>query len=199
VTARADAVPASARDRTSWIDGLMARIDAAPGPHVVTYVAIFGAFLALDVGAHWAAGFEVGTVTNIRLVEASLPVLLLGVLDWLNRVASRALDHLRSALVIDDADVEAVRRDLLRTPASWAAAAGILGLMEAVVSIVTVPVSYGIEPGSPPVIWIGATIVGAPTTMIAFTLVAHAIHQLRVVVRVHRDLVTVDVFRLDPL
>ena len=198
MTARAEAARASRRDGTSWIDWLLGRIDALPGPRLLAYGLLFVAILVVDVVLHGEARLDSQTVLT-GLVDASFPIVLLAGLDWLNGVASRALDQLSVALRVDAGELEEVRHELLRTPPSWANAAAILALLEAGISLATSPGGYGIRPDSSPAEWAEVFVVGGSTTVLVFVLVAHGVHQLRSVMRMHRELVTIDVFRLDPL
>ena len=47
--------------------------------------------------------------------------------------------------------------------------------------------------------WAVALIASGTSTFAAFAYLAHAVHQLRLVTRIHRDLVIVDLFALQPL
>jgi hypothetical protein len=186
-------------DAQSWIDWLLARLDALPGPRWVAYVALFVVLAVLNQVAHWAGGSPIGSVSALVVLEAAYPVLILSGMAALNVVAARSLRQLRPALPITDAEVADIEHDLLRTPSFWAAVAGLLGAVEALFSVLAGPSGYGLGPSSPAILWVAEYVDGALTTALAFAFIAHAIHQLRLVTRVHRDIARVDVFRLDPL
>jgi len=199
VTEAAKAVDVSPVGALGWTDLLNRGIAAFPGPVWIAYLGIFLALSLFNQAARWAAGVPVGTVEPIRVVEASFPVLILIGLAGLDAVAIRAVAQIRPALAIDEAAVARLARDLTRTPATWALVAALAGLVEAAVSILTGPTNYGIDASSPAIVWIAAFVISAAATSLAFTFIAHAVHQLRIVTRVHRDLAVVDIFRLDPL
>jgi hypothetical protein len=109
------------------------------------------------------------------------------------------LRTLRPALTVGDAAIGDLALDLVRTPRGWAAAAALAGVIYAAASILSGPESYGLRPGVGAVKWVWA--FGFTTTIASITtaVTAHIVHQVGIVMRVHRDLVRVDVFRLDPL
>jgi len=199
VTAVVDLAAPARTDSPSWTDWLLARVDALPGPLWLAYLGLFVVLAVLNQVAHWAGGSPVGSISNLVVLEASYPVLILAGMSALNVVAARSLAQLRPALPITDAAVVGIERDLLRTPATWAAVAGLLGVVEALFSVLAGPSGYGLGLTSPAILWIAEYVDGALTTALAFGFVAHAIHQLRLVTRVHRDIARVDIFRLDPL
>ena len=184
----------------SWPDWVLGRIRAAPGPSWIAYLVIFGALLVLSHAAHWLGGAVVaGTVAPTLIVEASLPVLVLAAVDSLNGVALRSLRTLRPAMTVGEAEVGEVAGQLVRTPPRWALVAGLLGIGVSTISVTTGPEGYGLRDGVGPITWLWELVMGAITMPVAFAFVAHALHQLRVVARVHRGMVRVDIFRLEPL
>lgn len=90
-------------------------------------------------------------------------------------------------------------RNLLRTPA-WAAWAAIpIGAFTTVASIASNPVAYALPEGVGlvMVVWEYGLQIVSGAVVYAFAL--HTIHQLRVVSRIHAELVRIDLFKLDPL
>jgi hypothetical protein len=76
---------------------------------------------------------------------------------------------------------------------------GVVGVVAGVVSIIDSPVSWGLDPGRPGLAWVATGVLSVTVLVLVLGFFGHVIHQLRVVDRVHRRLVTVDVFRLGPL
>jgi hypothetical protein len=71
VTAAGDAIPASRQAGSSWIDWLLARLDALPGPIWVAFVGLFVVLAGLDQAVHWAAGSPVGSIDPLWSWRAS--------------------------------------------------------------------------------------------------------------------------------
>src|SRR5437762_4197105 len=187
-------------DVASWPDWLVHSIDAAPGPAWLAYLAIFALLGVIAHAARWLGGtLQPGLVDPLGLLEASFPVLFLAILAVLNVIALSSLQTLRPALIVDDVTVQQLSRDLIRTP-RWAAVfAGVAGLAFTAVSIASGPEGYGLRPGVGPEMWLWEFALGSATSAVAFAVVLHAVHQVRLVARVHRQMVRVDLFRLDPL
>jgi hypothetical protein len=184
----------------SWLDWLIGRIRAAPGPSWAAYLAIFAALALLGHGASWLGGAVAPRTLNpLVVVQASFPVIALAFVEALNSVAIRSLRTLRPAMSVGDAEVGDVALDLVRTPRGWAVGAGLAGVAFAVASIVGGPENYGLRAGVGPIMWLWALVYAAVASAIAYAVVAHVVHQVGIVVRVHRELVRVDLFRLDPL
>ena len=184
----------------SWLDWLGDRIRAAPGPSWVAYLVIFAVLAMLGTAASWVSGaVPRGTLDPLVLVQASFPSFTLAWLEAMNAVALRSLRTLRPAMTIGDAEVGDLAVDLVRTPRRWAVAAALAGVAFGTASVVSGPENYGLREGVGPVMWVWALTYTAVTAALTAGAFAHAVHQVGIVIRVHRELVRVDLFRLDPL
>lgn len=186
--------------RLSWPDWVLRQVDAFPGPTWVVYAVFLAVVSLVSHIVGWATGgIEPGTVSALRVFGVTFPVIVLGSMQALDGVAARALDTLRPALSADEPTVARLRQDLQRTPILAANVAGVLGIVVAVLSVANDPVGYDLGPTSAALDWTVAIFIAILTIPTIFAFLAHAIHQLRIVARVHRDLIRIDLFHLDPL
>jgi hypothetical protein len=117
----------------------------------------------------------------------------------LDGVARRQLQAVAPVTDADPATLAGLGHDLTRTPASWAWLATGLGVAIAVWSVVGAPDSYSLTAESPPILWLEALAYSVVASVCLMVFIAHTVHQLGVVARIHRDTVKVDLFRLEPL
>jgi hypothetical protein len=184
----------------SWHDWLLDRIRAAPGPSWALYLVMFGAWVVVGHVAVWLGGAVPSwTLDTLTLVQAIFPPIALAGVVWMNAVALRSLRTLRPALTMDDAGVRGIAADLVRTPRGLAAAAGLAGVAFGIASVLTNPEVYYLRPGVGPILWVWVLVYSPLVDALTAAAVVHGVHQVRVVMGVHRDLVRVDLFRLDPL
>jgi hypothetical protein len=184
----------------SWLDQIIDRIHAAPGPSWAVYVAIFVVFLVLGHAASWLSGAVTpGALDPLALVQAFFPPFALAVVEVNAAAGLRSLGTLRPALVVDDVGAREVAADLSRTPRGMAAGAALAGSVFAVASVLTNPEVYQLRPGVGPIMWLWVLIYNPVVDALTAASIAFGLHQIHVVMRVHRDLVRVDLFRLDPL
>ncbi len=186
--------------RGSWVDALLDFVDRFPGPawlFWICYVTVFG---LLGHAVRWLTGdLPVSEFSPVAAAEGSYPAAFLWSLGLLNRVARRALGSLRPAIRGDGREVAQIEHELLHTPARWANAALLVGFAAGPVSVSANPAGYGLGADSDPIL-IGLVALDSALSMVALlAFIVHAGLQLRVVERVHRSLVTVDLFRLGPL
>jgi hypothetical protein len=127
------------------------------------------------------------------------PVVLLWSAQVLDGVAVRALAALSPALELDAAGIDALARELRRTPARWAFLALPVGAAAGIGSVLASPVGWELRPGDPAVTWALTVVVSCAGMFVAFGFGVHAVHQLRLVDAIHRGSVTIDLFRLEPL
>jgi hypothetical protein len=185
----------------SWVDWLLGRFRAAPWPAPLTagvaIAGLFGVFLVerAATGRLAATGYDL----LYLLVEVTYPVVYLLALHLLDDVALRAVDTARPVLTLDDAAIATLGADLTRTPRPAANVALALGVALGVASVVSSPAAYGLSADSPAALWAETFVLASSVTVSAVVFVAHALHQLRLVRRVSRDHVTVDLFHLQPL
>ncbi|HJW21926.1 MAG TPA: hypothetical protein VJ506_05815, partial [Candidatus Limnocylindrales bacterium] len=170
-----------------------------PGPRLLTFAV---ATVAITIPMHAAEWIDrperVGQIRLDLVTGAAAPLLFIWAAIALNNVALRSLRRLEPALDPAVATPEAIAPDLLRTPRAYALIALVVGVVAGVTSVLESPENWGVDAAHP--YGYGAAIaVSVVTDVILLSLLAHVIHQLRVVSRVHRDAVRIDVFQLEPL
>jgi len=184
----------------SWLDALADLVERVPTPRWVVYV---------GAGVAWVAfGSIVGRVTTragaplvdpMLAIGIGLPLIVLWARQALDDVAVGALATLRPQLDLDEAATADVASDLRRTPPSWAAVALVVGAIAGLGSVLGSPSSWGLEERDSGITWAVRLAMALAGSIIIFGFLAHVVHQLRVVDRLHRRHVRVDLFRLEPL
>ena len=185
--------------RGSWFDAFLAFFDRWPWPRFVTFV---GATIVIALPLHAAELLDGRTELRIHgdlLVGAATLPLFAWVALVLNGVAVHALDRLRPALDPSGTPEAEIAADLIRTPNALAVPAFVLGILGGVSSVLQSPGNWSIDLAQPGARLAAAIAVSVLTDILLFGLLGHVLHQLRVVSRVHRDSVRIDVFRLEPL
>jgi hypothetical protein len=184
----------------SWLDWLTDAIDAAPAPRWAVYAAAFALWVAIAVGLSWALALRPFPDVALSPVVAGIfPVILVWSTQLLNDVADEALASLAPALKAQPDGLGAIQRDLRRTPAAPALAVVPLAIAVGAIGILSGPESWELRRGDPALAWALTILVSIAGTMAAFGFLVHAIHQLRLVDDIHRRLVSIDLFRLEPL
>ena len=185
--------------RGSWFDSLLAALDRLPWPRAVTFAV---GTVVLAVPMHVAEFIDGRTELRIHgdlvIGAATLP-LLAWVALALNDVAIRALVRLRPALDPDGIPEPTIAAELVRTPNGLAVPALVLGIIGGASSVLQSPGNWGIDLDHPGARFVGAVVLSILTDVLLLGFLAHVLHQLRVVSRVHRESVRIDVFRLEPL
>jgi len=128
VTVETAAVSAT-RYRASWIDVVQDRVDRLPWPPWVTYLVLWFVLAAAETVAKWKSGtYPTGTLFPFHVVAFGTVAYVLGLMHYLDRGISRALDKYRTVLAWDDAQTEAVRYRLTTLPANTVWAFTLVGL-----------------------------------------------------------------------
>lgn len=185
--------------RRSWFDALVGWADRLPGPRLAWFAI---GTIVITVPMHLGTWADLPGSLDVRpdLVTgaAAIPILLWAAMA-LDDVARGALVRLRPALDADDAAVAAIATDLTRTPVDLSIAAAVVGSVAGVASVTQSPANWGVDLAAPGLrLWVAlGTSVLTDVVLVGF--LAHVVHQLRVVARLHRELVTVDLFHLGPL
>jgi len=192
--------PPRSAEPGGWLDWLIDRIRAVPGPSWVVYLVMFGVLAVLGHAAGWVSGAVTpGTLAPLLVIQASFAPLSPALVEGMGAVALRSLRTLRPALAVSDAEVRVVTADLVRTPRRLALGAGLAGAAFAVASVLNNPEVYLLHAGVGPVMWVWVLAYIPLTAALPAAATAYVVHLVRVVMRVHRDMVRVDLFRLDPL
>jgi hypothetical protein len=179
---------------------LLAWIDALPGPFWLFDLALFVVLSIAGVLARWAGGaFPVGVVDPNAILEGSFVAVFLFIYQGLNGIALRSLSRVRSVMTVDDEELAALADDLIRTPPLAALLSIPIGAISTGLSIASNPVGYAVPEGVGPIMVVWEYTLNVLSSAVIFAFLFHTVHQLRVVTRIHRDLVHVDLFRLEPL
>jgi hypothetical protein len=185
--------------RDSWFDAVVRWFDRAPGPRWLAFAAITVVLAILLHAADWVDAVDPFRIQpDLVIGAASLP-LMLWVTLALNDVAGRALERLRPALDQDAAAETAIAADLVRTPNWLAVPAIVIAIVAGALSVLESPENWGIHPDHPGFRFVGAIALSIVTDMMLLGLMAHIVHQLRIVTRIHRSSVRIDLFHLAPL
>lgn len=190
----------SERRGWSWPDAVLDLVARAPGPNWLAWLAIFLVFLLLAGLVGLAAGAEDQVLAwGNAALSASFAPILLGAMQGLNGVARRSLRTLSPAMDADASTLAALATEVTRTPAGLAWLLTAVGIVIGVGSVTSSPEGWGITADSSGLFWAQAMVNSVISVTCVLVFIGHAAQQLRVVARIHRDLVRVDLFRLQPL
>jgi len=183
---------------SSWFDAVVARVERLPGP---PWLSLVVATVAIALPLHVAEFLD--SPGQLRLhadlvIGAATPPLFIWTVIWLNGVALRALRRLRPALDPEGPSESAIATGLLATPNNLAVPALLIGIVAGIASVLQAPENWGIDPAHPGARQVAAICLSVVTEALLLGLLAHAVHQLRIVTRVHRT-VRIELFRLEPL
>jgi hypothetical protein len=192
--------PSSRRGGRGWPYWILDLIDLVPAPRWAVHLGVILVFTLVGHLVRWLDGsLAVGELSILRFFESSLAPLFLFAMRELDDVALRALARLRPVIDADDAAVERLAWDLTRIPPLAAGLALALGIVVGLTSLASQPAAYGLGPSNSIWTWGFEGLMAAASAAGGLVFVAHAIQQLRIVVRVHRRLVRVELFHLEPL
>lgn len=186
--------------RRSWLEWLLDLIDRVPGPRRSTYSGAFVVWLLLVAAAGYLDGtFPFPWISPALAVGPLMGLGLLWATQSLSGFAIRTLAALEPILTIGPDERETLARDLTRTPPIWAAVALVVGTVSGVDSLITTPESWGVPASWPPFTAALGIVVAVLNTTVVLAFVARLLHQTRVIDRIHRGAVRIDLFRLEPL
>jgi hypothetical protein len=181
----------------SWFDALVDRVDRLPGPGWL-FVVVATVLVAVPLHlAELVEGRPLELHPDLLIGAATLPLFLWLTLA-LNRVAVRALERLRPALDPAGPPEAAIAADLGRTPNILALPALAIGAVGGVSSVLQSPQNWSVDLAHPGLRLYSAIVLSVITDIFLLGLLGHVLHQLRVVMRVHRT-VRIDLFHLEPL
>ena len=202
----------------SWIDRLTAVIDRLPGPSWLAYVAAAFVMNLLLSAAHWLTGASpLGRFDRVHFLLAAAIPFALGIVDYLDREALKALEEFRPALRASDAEVLLFRYRLVTIPAWTAVWSGLAFIVVAVAVGSGVPLLTRETPlgsGSANPLAGALLLLGVAPTPLATTLgvliviamfftegaaVYHILNQMVTISRIYTHHTNVDLFRLAPL
>lgn len=187
----------------SWVNRLIDRIAALPGPSWAAYLA--GCVVVLVV-AHLVAWVDGGVPFGVPDgYRASFAVYLVGpiaLIAYFDSVARTALDRFRPALGRRDGLADGFEIDLTTMPARPAFVWSVGGLVFAAAYVVTGPVT-GPDPAASiaaaPLTFAFDVTVGSVSFAGAAVLLYHTIRQLQAISRIHEQATDLDLYRPAPL
>jgi hypothetical protein len=184
-----------------WFDRLLDAIDRAPGPNAAYLVGLL-LLEAIYVSSllWWNAKVPIGEIDFLRLFIVVVAPYLLAVRYDLDRVACAALDNFRTALTVDDRELQRLRYELTTLPADTTRNATAIAIVVFVVNWGQAPAAlldqYALSARS-------ALIFMAPlglfTFIVASLSIAQAVHQLQMVDYLHGRATTIRLLRTKPL
>lgn len=189
--------PPPPHGHTSWVDRSQVMAGRAPGGPWSVYLVLVPA-IALALATIGLLADDPASLDRQRLAYGAYPAFTLALMDWLDRVAARALQAFRPALPDDPALVHRHLAALTSLPARPTAAVTLGFAAVSVVGMALDPVGRGLS-GLAPGVVAARAVVDAIGIAILGVLVYHTIHQLRAVVRVQADATRTDLFRPGPL
>jgi hypothetical protein len=185
--------------RVSWVDRLIDRIDALPGPPWVTYAMVAAAVALAVNAAAWVDGLVTPGTFDLFLSSLGVYVVLsVAAIHMLDARADRAWQAFRPAASPADEDAARVGFELTAMPAGPAAGWTIGG---AAVGIVTLVAGNGgpLDMESAPM----TLLVAAPVGVFAYAslglLIYHTIRQLRLIGRLPRYIDRIELLDAGPL
>src|SRR5499426_2915818 len=184
-----------------WFDRLMDWIDRQPGPNALWCAGLLVVQLGYMTAMLWVNDrLAVGTVDfSLVFVVAIIPYLL-----WsrfhLDRVAGAALDAFRPALPVDDPEFQRLRYELTTLSATTTRAVTLATAAIFLVNLFVVP--NAIIQRYAPSVGVGLlqfAPIGLFSACVVAVSIAQAVHQLRMVERLHTLAHPIHLFRAKPL
>lgn len=183
----------------SWVDWLIDRIAAVPGPSWVPY-AIVSVVVGVAVhAAAWIDGFLPPGVIDLYLGSLALYVVgSVAAIHFLDDRAARAWTTFRPAVALPDEQAEAVRYELTTLPAravlGWTLGGVIMGIL-------TAAAGYGqpLDLAGEPITLAVTMPVGLFAYATGAVLVYHTIRQLRLINRLPDHVRRIDLLDAGPL
>lgn len=162
--------------KRSWVDALLSRIEALPGPTWVPYVIATAIIAVVGTGLSWIDGSqEPGTFSFIRVYNDVYTLYPLAVIHYLTVTARRSLEAFRPALGDLEADYPTIQYRFTTMPLVMVLVALVIGTAYTVSSLVLDPAITGITDRTslPNVIYLSAVglIAGATFVLLLFFIV----------------------------
>ena len=172
----------------SWVDRLVDWIARIPGPAWLFYGGVTIALVVLGHGLRWLDGsIPYGEFDALRFANDALVVYPLALLHYLNATARSALQAFRPALGTLESQLHLLQRGLTRVSQRVLLTSGSIGIVLAVLSLLADPAGWGITADASAASRITAAIQVTFEFLMFGVMVAHVIHQLRIVSRIHRE------------
>lgn len=175
----------SARPRRSWVDGLLSGVERMPGPPWLVCLALGMLLGVLSVVLRWADGtYPFPELAIITTAFAAAGAYLLGVLGYLTRAASRALQEFRPALGDLELRYDEFERRLTTMPQWQALLALGLGLLPPIAGHLTG--GWGISDRTSLVTNLYTIGVQVFLNALFVAYLIRAVRQFRVIAEIHR-------------
>jgi hypothetical protein len=183
----------------SWVNRLLAWIDALRTPAWAVFLAVFVVVVFVSHAVAWVDGYvPVGSVDLFFSSGAFFLVLGYGGIYYLDRIAARAWARLRPVVALGEEEAARVAYELTTMPARPILVCAALGGISAVTFIALL---YGnpLDLATGPI----SVVLGVPTAALVFTgtwaLLYHSLQQLRIIGGLHRYIESIDVLHLERL
>ena len=184
-----------------WLDRLSDWIDRMPGPNSLYYLGLLVVQLAYVTVLLWFNGKSpVGSIDLSRAFMVAVAPYFLWVRSYLDRVAGAAMNGFRPALAVSDAEFLKLRYELTTLPARSTRIVTAVAIAVFLPNIALLPDSIVEQYASSRE---AGLIQFGPIQLLTVTVgvvsIFHAIHQLRMVGRIHDLAGKIDLFRSKPL
>jgi hypothetical protein len=179
--------------RTSWIDLLIGWIERLPIPVWAFYLLFSTIFMLLNwvlVGSEFSF-FDLAYST-------AATIFIIGLVHAIHRVAASAFDQFASSLDASQEELEESRRRFVFAPAWLGLIALLLGLMTAAQEFAYTRQELGLEVAPGLVLFAVLLNFGSNSAFTMYFL-GNTLRRLGLVIRLHRQIGTIDLFNLDSL
>lgn len=179
----------------SWVDFLMRRIAALPGPTWLAYLIALPVCMFIASAEGWLG--SVSTFPEIDLAQAAFGLFFiapLAVLHFLDKSAADAWDRFRPVTDLDDGAAAGVRYELTVTPARVAWVLLAVGVLFNALWYVADPIGTQID-GRPAAFVVARGLIEGFISATVFVLVYQLIRQLRIVDHLHDAATRIDLFQ----
>ena len=202
VTAEGAAAPVISIDRpyrSSWADAIVAALDRMPGPTWLAYIGLVGIGAALIVAEGVTHRLGLAALSPTYFTYLFFYIFPLAAYHYLATGARAAWDAFRPATALDETTAARLRLELSTTPFWPTAIIWIVTATANVASSVAYPEATDLADQPPAYFLLRVVSESLWVAPISFVLVYLVVRQLRLIARMHREVVRVDLLRPVPL
>lgn len=184
----------------SWIDHLFSWLAGLPGPLWLVYL-LLGVILALPGHlVQWVDGsLGPGTIAPSRIFEASMLVILLALLNYLNASARKSVETFSPLLQENAGQIAALQHAIASIGRREGCLAAGLGILAGLGSLLSSPASWGLAPGASSGVVAVTALMAIMISVLGIVLIVHTYHQLRMVNRIHDRAVKINLWQRGPV